>query len=112
MGSAIRRTPPLAQSLDRAGSASSNARSLALWSGAFQARWSSFPPRIAVGTALSGGPPHRSQRAALPHWAPASGPSVEAHVWEGMLHTGRREPPSCDAIHPFPVEPVSLAAAS
>jgi hypothetical protein len=45
---------------------------------------------IAVGTALSGGPPHRSQRAALPHWAPASGDGVEAHVREGMLHTGRR----------------------
>src|ERR1700730_12954197 len=29
--------------------------------------------RIAVGTALTGGPPHRSQRAELPHWAPASG---------------------------------------
>src|SRR5487761_258286 len=25
---------------------------------------------FAVGTALSGGPPHRSQRAELPHWAP------------------------------------------
>ena len=28
---------------------------------------------VAVGTALTGGPPHRSQRAGLPHWAPASG---------------------------------------
>src|SRR6266545_1589481 len=28
---------------------------------------------IAVGTALAGGPPHRSQRALLTHWAPASG---------------------------------------
>src|SRR5664279_2420006 len=28
---------------------------------------------IAVGTALAGGPPHRSQRAELPHWAPTSG---------------------------------------
>src|SRR5260370_4087606 len=26
---------------------------------------------IAVGTALAGGPPHRSQRALLTHWAPA-----------------------------------------
>jgi hypothetical protein len=26
---------------------------------------------VAVGTALAGGPPHRSQRAGLPHWAPA-----------------------------------------
>ena len=30
-------------------------------------------PTVAVGTALSGGPPHRSQRAELPHWAPRSG---------------------------------------
>jgi hypothetical protein len=29
--------------------------------------------RVAVGTALAGGPPHRSQRAGLPHWAPTSG---------------------------------------
>ena len=32
-------------------------------------------PTVAVGTALSGGPPHRSQRAELPHWAPRSGPT-------------------------------------
>ena len=32
-------------------------------------------PVVAVGTALSGGPPHRSQRAELPHWAPRSGPT-------------------------------------
>ena len=36
-------------------------------------------PRIAVGTALTSGPPRRSQRAELPHWAPASGSGVEAH---------------------------------
>src|SRR5664279_1404125 len=30
-------------------------------------------PLIAVGTALTGGPPHGSQRAELPHWAPTSG---------------------------------------
>jgi len=28
---------------------------------------------VAVGPALSGGPPHRSQRAGLPHWAPTLG---------------------------------------
>jgi hypothetical protein len=37
---------------------------------------------VAVGTTLrpagSGRPPHRSQRAALPHWAPASGTRVKA----------------------------------
>jgi putative transposase len=30
---------------------------------------------VAVGTGLAAGPPHRSQRAELPHWAPASGPT-------------------------------------
>ena len=29
--------------------------------------------KVAVGTTLSCGPPHRSQRAELPHWAPTSG---------------------------------------
>ena len=45
---------------------------------------------IAVGTALAGGPPHRSQRAGLPHWAPASGTSVEAHLRIGMPDAGGR----------------------
>jgi len=67
--------------------------------------------RIAVGTALSGGPPHRSQRALLTHWAPASGASVEAHAWEGMLHTGRWEPMRCVALHPGPGDTGALAAA-
>ena len=39
---------------------------------------------VAVGTALAGGPPHRSQRAGLPHWAPTSGAGVEAHAGPGM----------------------------
>jgi len=38
---------------------------------------------IAVGTVLTGGPPHRSQRAELPHWAPASG------VWRRSVTPGR-----------------------
>ena len=65
---------------------------------------------IAVGTALSGGPPHRSQRALLTHWAPASGPNVEALAWEGMLNTGRRKPMRGVAVHPFPVHPGALAS--
>ena len=36
-----------------------------------------FPPKtVAVGTALSGGPPHRSVREELPHTAPTSGTMV------------------------------------
>jgi hypothetical protein len=43
---------------------------------------------IAVGTALAGGPPRRSQRALLTHWAPALGLGVEPLAWEGMHHAG------------------------
>src|SRR6266508_1289819 len=43
---------------------------------------------IAVGTALAGGPPHRSQRALLTHWAPALGTNAKTHVGEGMHHAG------------------------
>ena len=43
---------------------------------------------IAVGTALAGGPPHRSQRALLTHWAPASGANVEAFVGVGVQDAG------------------------
>jgi hypothetical protein len=39
---------------------------------------------VAVGTALADGPPHGSQRAELPHWAPASGSGREAQVRVGM----------------------------
>ncbi len=37
-----------------------------------------FPYAVAVGTALSGRPPHRTRRAGLPHRAPTSGNGVEA----------------------------------
>src|SRR5664279_3349096 len=41
-----------------------------------QATDSSISTRLfAVGTARTGGPPHGSQRAELPHWAPTSGSS-------------------------------------
>jgi hypothetical protein len=43
-----------------------------------------FAREVAVGTALAGGPPHRSQRALLTHWAPASGTSVKPHLGVGM----------------------------
>jgi hypothetical protein len=39
---------------------------------------------IAVGTAVAGGPPHRSQRACLAHWALPLSSGVEAHAWPGM----------------------------
>src|SRR5262249_15181787 len=39
---------------------------------------------IAVGTDIAASPPHRSQRALLTHWAPASGSGVEPSVREGV----------------------------
>jgi hypothetical protein len=48
------------------------------------------PVGVAVGTVLADGPPHRSQRAELPHWAPALGSGCEARIREGMHHTGLR----------------------
>src|SRR5256885_9160191 len=68
-------------------------------------------PSIAVGTALAGGPPRRSQRAELPHWAPASGTNAKAHVREGMHHAGVRQPPIRQAVHAFPVQAGALATA-
>jgi hypothetical protein len=59
---------------------------------------------IAVGTALAGGPPRRSQRALLTHWAPALGASVKARVGVGMLDAGRWEPSSGEAVHALPVQ--------
>jgi hypothetical protein len=44
--------------------------------------------KIAVGTAVAGGPPRRSQRAELPHWAPALGSGVEPRVGERMPQAG------------------------
>ncbi len=43
---------------------------------------------VAVGTALSGRPPHRSQRAGLPHWAPTSGSDAQTLLWIGMQNPG------------------------
>ena len=40
---------------------------------------------IAVGTAIAGRPPRRSQRARLTHWAPALGSGVKARGWPGMM---------------------------
>src|SRR4051812_12848328 len=66
---------------------------------------------MAVGTALAGGPPHRSQRAGLPHWAPASGLGVEALRGVGVHDPDGWEPLGGDAVHSGPVEPCPLAAA-
>ncbi len=68
-------------------------------------------PAIAVGTALAGGPPRRSQRALLTHWAPALGTNDEALVRVGVQDAGWREPPRRETVHPVPVQVAELAAA-
>ncbi len=57
---------------------------------------------VAVGTALSGRPPRRSQRAELLHWAPALGPKVEALVWIGMHDANWRDPCPDKTVHARP----------
>ena len=39
---------------------------------------------VAVGTAVADRPPRRSQRAGLPHWAPALGAGGESLLGPGM----------------------------
>ena len=69
---------------------------------------------IAVGTALrpsgSGRPPHRSERAELPHSAPASGSIVEASRGIGVDNTRSREPSHRKPVHAGPGHPASLAS--
>jgi hypothetical protein len=68
-------------------------------------------PAIAVGTAFAGGPPRRSQRALLTHWAPASGANDDALIGVGVQDAGWREPPRREAVHPVPVQVAALALA-
>ena len=75
----------------------------------FGVRMSRVP--IAVGTALAGGPPHRSERAELPHSAPTSGSSDKAQLRVRMQDLGRREPSGCEPVHSRPVDPSPLAPA-
>src|SRR5664279_2694871 len=65
---------------------------------------------VAVGTALADGPPHRSQRAELPHWAPASGSGGEGDARVGAHDAGRRQPRRSDPVVPIPSHSVPLAA--
>jgi hypothetical protein len=53
-----------------------------------------------------GRPPHRSQRALLAHWAPASGANVKAHDRERVHRTDRWQPPLDVQAHPMPVDRV------
>jgi hypothetical protein len=63
-------------------------------------------PRVvfAVGTPVTRRPPHRSQRAALPHWAPALGPHAKTLVRIRMTDAGYREPCMHVAAHARPAD--------
>ena len=50
------------------------------------------PAHFAVGTALTGGPPHRSQRALLTHWAPTSGHDAQSLFGVRVQNTNRWKP--------------------
>ena len=71
-----------------------------------------FFAAIAVGTALMGRPPRRSQRALLVHWAPASGSDVEALVRPSMTNSNSRNPTVSQSPHALPIRPISLAPAT
>src|SRR6187200_146889 len=79
-----------------------------------QRRWSSNAyTTVAVGTALvredSGRPPHRSQRAGLPHWALALGSDLEALIRPGMDGADGGKPAGNDTVHSPPIEATALA---
>ena len=65
--------------------------------------------RFAVGTALTGGPPHRSQRALLTHWAPTSGHDAQSLFGVRVQNTNRWKPAVGQTVHALPGHPVSLA---
>ena len=58
------------------------------------------PIHVAVGTALAGRPPRRSQRAELPHWAPTSG--VDAQTLFGIRIPASGLPYPFRALCKFP----------
>jgi len=57
---------------------------------------------VEVGTTLAGRPPHRSERAELPHSALALGPNAQPHGWIGMTDMRIRQPAFDPSVHPFP----------
>ena len=67
------------------------------------------PAHFAVGTALTGGPPHRSQRALLTHWAPTSGHDAQSLFGVRVQNTNRWKPAVGQTVHALPGHPVSLA---
>jgi hypothetical protein len=67
---------------------------------------------VAVGMTVARHPPHRSQRALLTHWAPASGSNVQTQVRIRMTDPWQRYPTSHKAVHPVPVDLTPLTSAA
>ena len=65
--------------------------------------------QIAVGMLVAQHPPLRSQRAELPHWAPALDKDAQSLLWIGMLDFGIREPTFDNTFHSLPVDSGPLA---
>ena len=64
---------------------------------------------VAVGTALAGGPPHRSVRAALPHTAPTSGcwrRGGRSHFTHARRQERHADPALCPGRGPTPLVPL------
>jgi hypothetical protein len=66
--------------------------------------------RVAVGTPVAQGPPRRSQRAELPHWAPTSGDGVKALARPGMQDSWIGQPSANEALHARPGVSALLAS--
>src|SRR5437667_7451778 len=71
--------------------------------------WAGDLQLVAVGTAIARRPPHRSQRAELPHWAPTLGHDAEPHVGEWMPHACGWQPIVDQSFHSLPCQPADLA---
>ncbi len=65
---------------------------------------------VAVGTALTGRRPHRSQRAELPHWAPASDLGVKTLLRPWVQYAGLWSPGISQLVHSGPRHAVFVAA--
>ncbi len=61
-----------------------------------------------VGTPVARRPPHRSQRAELPHWAPALGKDAQTLLRIGMPDLGVWEPAFDKPAQPLPIASGSL----
>ena len=59
---------------------------------------------IPVGTPVTRRPPDRSQRAELPHWAPALGKDAQALFGIRMSDFRKRKPAFFKAAHPIPIQ--------